>query len=148
MMDSHNRTGTAKPPPTSLNWGLLVFLGAALLSGPTTFAADQVGVFRPPGGSWFLDGNGSNTWDDCGADLCFTFGAPVDLPVTGDWNGDGITDIGVKRGGQWFIDRNGNGVWDDCRDDVDDLCLTFGVPSDLPVTGDWGETGREGIGEL
>ena len=35
------------------------------------------------------------------------------IPVTGDWNGDGTTKIGVFIDGRWFLDLNGNGVWDE-----------------------------------
>ncbi len=41
------------------------------------------------------------------------FGMKGGIPVSGDFNGDGVTDVGVFRDGQWFIDVNGNGVWDE-----------------------------------
>ncbi|HWA98245.1 MAG TPA: SdrD B-like domain-containing protein [Pirellulales bacterium] len=60
------------------------------------------------------------------------FGINGALPVTGDYNGDGRTDIGVFVDGQWLIDLNGNGAWD-----KDDLWAKLGYADDLPATGDW-----------
>jgi len=51
--------------------------------------------------------------------------------------------IGVFRGGNWFLDSEGNGLWDDC---TGNLCINFGSPGDLPVTGDWNESGNTKIG--
>ncbi|MEZ5584793.1 MAG: thrombospondin type 3 repeat-containing protein [Candidatus Competibacteraceae bacterium] len=74
-------------------------------STPSNFS---VGVFR--NGTWFLD-NGNFTWDGCGSfpnkDLCLinTFGAPGDLPVAGDWTGNGTSAVGVFRNGSWFLDK-------------------------------------------
>ena len=56
-----------------------------------------------------------------------------DLPVTGDWNGDGRTDLGVyDQATATFTLR---------VVDADGLAWTaqvpFGQPGDLPVTGDW-----------
>lgn len=33
------------------------------------------------------------------ADLVFIYGSTGDLPVTGDWNGDGVDNIGTYRNG-------------------------------------------------
>ena len=33
--------------------------------------------------------------------------------MTGDWDGSGVTKIGVFIDGLWFLDLNGNGVWDE-----------------------------------
>jgi hypothetical protein len=47
-----------------------------------------VGVFTPSG-KWSLrQANGT-------AYRTFGWGLPGDLPVTGDWNGDGVSDLGV-----------------------------------------------------
>jgi hypothetical protein len=69
------------------------------------------------------------------------FGHPAGRPVTGDWNGDGVTDIGVYVDGQWFLDLNGNGRWDE-----GDLWAKLGTEADLPVTGDWDDDGKDDVG--
>lgn len=97
----------------------------------------RIGVFRPGTGQWFLDLNGNSAWDGCGIDGCLgPFGAQNDLPVIGDWSGDGVPKIGVFRPGtgQWFLDRDGNGLWDDCG--TDECMGPFGAQNDLPVLAD------------
>src|SRR5262249_37281469 len=51
----------------------------------------EVGVFKD--GQWLIDLNGNGVWDT--GDLWARLGSKGDLPVTGDWDGDGKTDIGV-----------------------------------------------------
>ena len=62
-----------------------------------------------------------------------------DVPVTGDWDGNGTTTIGVFRGGVWFLrnSNNGGGV---------DATFGFGAGEDVPVTGDWDGDGTSTIG--
>ena len=93
---------------------------------------------------WYLD-NGNGQWDGYGifpearSVSVSGFGVPSDQAVTGDWDGDGITQLGVYRDGQWYLD-NGNGQWDGCGNfPGQDRCLQFGfgVPSDQTVTGIW-----------
>jgi len=31
---------------------------------------------------------------------------------SGDWDGSGVTRIGVYSNGSWYLDMNGNGAWD------------------------------------
>jgi len=69
------------------------------------------------------------------------FGATNAIPVTGDFNGDGVAEVGIFRDGEWFIDLNGNGVWDE-----DDLWAKLGTRGDQPVTGDWDGDGKDDIG--
>jgi hypothetical protein len=69
------------------------------------------------------------------------FGMAGALPVTGDFNGDGITELGVYLRGEWFLDLNGNGEWD-----PEDLWALLGTDEDLPVTGDWDGDGKDDIG--
>ena len=69
------------------------------------------------------------------------FGMRGGIPVSGDFNGDGVTDVGVFRNGQWFIDVNGNGVWDE-----GDLWAKLGYDGDKPVVGDWDGDGKDDIG--
>ncbi len=69
------------------------------------------------------------------------FGNENAIPVVGDWNGDGVSDIGVYIDGQWYLDLNGNGYWDE-----GDLWARLGTRGDLPVTGDWDADGKTDIG--
>jgi hypothetical protein len=53
-------------------------------------------------GNWYIDINGNGVWDK--EDLWAQMGGPTDQPVTGDWDGDGKTDIGIF-GPQWSGDQ-------------------------------------------
>jgi hypothetical protein len=84
-------------------------------------------VFDPVNAIFHLSGA------DGGAELVFPFGAPGDTPVRGDWNGDGVTTVGVFRdGGYQLTDTNGTGGA------VQSIQLQGAI---LPGTGDW-----EGVG--
>ena len=73
-------------------------------------------------------------------DHVFEYGSPGDVPVAGDWDGSGITRIGVFRQGKWYLDMDGNGKWSQ-----GDVVVEFGEPGDRPIVGDW--TG-DGISKL
>ncbi|MFT7473449.1 MAG: hypothetical protein ACI81L_000364 [Verrucomicrobiales bacterium] len=71
--------------------------------------------------------------------ITFGFGQPGDIPVMGDWNGDGTWTVGVVRGNQWLLrNKNSSGPAD--------YNFTFGNPGDIPVVGDWNGDGVFGIG--
>ena len=74
-------------------------------------------------------------------DHVFRFGIGVDLPVAGDWNGDGIRSIGVFRAGTWLLDLDGDG-----RHTNRDAVIHFGADGDLPVVGDFNADGIDEIG--
>ena len=42
----------------------------------------------------------------------FAFGKAGDIPIVGDWDGDGITDIGVVRGNGWYLSTGFDGSAD------------------------------------
>ena len=65
-------------------------------------------------------------------DHVLQFGSAGDLPVAGDWNGSGITKIGVFRGGRWTLDQNGDG-----RFGSEDPTHSFGPHDSLPLAGDF-----------
>ncbi|MBP85148.1 MAG: hypothetical protein CMJ64_00260 [Planctomycetaceae bacterium] len=71
----------------------------------------------------------------------YVFGLRGGIPISGDFDGDGVDEIGVYYQGEWFIDLNGNGVWDQ-----QDLWAKLGGSEDLPVTGDWDGDGKDDIG--
>ncbi len=113
----------------------------------------KVGIFS--NGNWYLDYPGTGVWVGCGTtattDRCYegTFGAAGDIPVVGDWNGDGRTKIGIFRNGNWYLDYPGTGVWVGCGTTATtDRCYegTFGAAGDIPVVGDWTGDGITKIG--
>ena len=74
-------------------------------------------------------------------DHVFYFGIETDVPIAGDWNGDGIGSVGVFRDGQWHFDMDGDGRWSD-----GDQVAEFGQDGDLPVVGDFNGDGIDEIG--
>ena len=69
------------------------------------------------------------------------FGMVGGTPLAGDFDGDGIDEIGVYRNGYWLLDINHNGKWDE-----NDLLAKLGDADDRPVVGDWDGDGKDDIG--
>jgi hypothetical protein len=107
----------------------------------------KVGVYRPSNGLFVLDYDGDGQFT--GADRAYNLGVgidPTDVPVVGDWNGDGKTKVGLFRQGYfWILDTNGNGVF---QQGVDQTFAFGGVAGDVPVVGDWNGSGTSKIGLL
>jgi len=74
-------------------------------------------------------------------DHVFRFGDDNIIPVAGDWNGDGVTNIGIFRNGTWYLDADGDGRWSE-----GDIQITLGQAGDVPVVGDWNGDGRTKVG--
>jgi len=74
-------------------------------------------------------------------DHVFQFGDEKCMPVTGDWNGDGVTNIGIFHNGVWYLDADGDGRWSSA-----DIQITMGQQGDTPVVGDWNGDGRTKVG--
>ena len=119
--------------------------------------ATRVGVFRnnlnEPHKFW-EDSNGNGAVDS-GVDRSITgFTGPGglvagDIPVVGDWTGDGNVKAGIYRAstGQWFLDMNNNGTWDDAGLMFGGAPYGFGgIAGDVPVVGDWQGRGKDCIG--
>jgi len=73
-------------------------------------------------------------------DHVFQYGEQVDTPIAGDWNGDGIDQIGIFRSGQWLLDDDGDG-----RRAATERPTDFGRPGDEPVVGDFDGDGIDEI---
>ncbi|MEK7407465.1 MAG: hypothetical protein AAB225_20500 [Acidobacteriota bacterium] len=84
---------------------------------PASFSPDGVWHFQLPAG---------------GA-LDVASGKPGDLPVAGDWDGDGLHETGLYRPSEnrWYLDKDLDGKADRSFE------LAGMKPSDLPVAGDW-----------
>lgn len=74
-------------------------------------------------------------------DHVFRFGEGNQYPIVGDWNGDGISTIGVFKDGNWTLDSNGDG-----RLTSVDLQFEMGEKGDRPVVGDFNGDGIDEIG--
>ena len=72
-------------------------------------------------------------------DLVVEFGQAGDIPVIGDWHGNGVHTVGVVRGNRWLLKNNN-------RSGGADYDFTYGQPGDIPVVGDWDGSGRTRIG--
>ncbi|MBT0654243.1 beta strand repeat-containing protein [Geomobilimonas luticola] len=107
--------------------------------------AAKIGIFSD--GYWYLDANQSWAWDGTPTDKLGLFGLGIAgaIPVVGDWNGDGKTEIGVFVDGIWYLDMNGNGQWDGEGIDVMGM-FGVGVSNAIPVVGDWNGDGKTKIG--
>jgi Tol biopolymer transport system component len=83
------------------------------------------------------------------------FGQAGDRPIAGDWNGDGIDDIGVYRSNsstfilrvpQIFTVALCHGCPPQTFTVFNTVTSQFGTPGDLPVAGDWEGDGKDAIG--
>ncbi|MEP7286925.1 MAG: hypothetical protein ABI947_14300 [Chloroflexota bacterium] len=104
----------------------------------TAGRVETVGVFRSSSSAFLL--RNSNTTGP--ADISTAVGASTDLPIVGDWNGDGLDTVGVYRPstGQFFL-TNSNSPGAPIV-----YSLVLGVPGDQPIAGDWDGNGADGVG--
>ena len=107
----------------------------------------EIGVFRPSTHMFYLDYNGNGVYQGSEIDRAYDFGLTGDLPVAGDWNLNGISEIGVFRPSthMFYLDYNGNGAYNGASVD---RAYNFGLTGDMPVAGDWNLDGRSEIGVL
>jgi V8-like Glu-specific endopeptidase len=109
-------------------------------SGPTSIPAGPSGpgLFDPNTGVWYLRNSTTPGGPDGGV---FGYGARGWLPVSGDWNGDGVPTVGVvSPAGTWYL-RNSN------RPGSPDIQpFTYGSGNWVPVVGDWNGDGATTVG--
>jgi hypothetical protein len=95
---------------------------------------DTVGLVDVSQGIWHLR-------DSSGAITSFWYGNPGDLPIAGDWDGDGVATPGLYRQSDgFFYSRNSNSTGI-----ADSECFA-GNPEDVPVVGDWDGDGDDNLG--
>ena len=81
------------------------------------------------GSTWFL--KNSNLSPGV-ADISFAYGYGSDLPVAGDWDGDGRWTPGVVRGTTWHLRAT-----NDPADPATVPPFAYGGTTDQPLAGDW-----------
>jgi hypothetical protein len=121
------------------------------LNTGTTYTADSAGVVlidntpRPDTIGVYSNGMFSlrNSNSAGAADITASFGGdPSDLPVAGDWNGDGVDTIGIYRGatGVYFLS-------DSNTTPTATYSLVFGNPGGTPFAGKWtADMTHDGVG--
>lgn len=108
--------------------GALIPLPGAIAGSHSESGAD-LAFFDPAHGSW-----------DLGGDASIYYGAPGDLPMICDWDGDGTATVGVYRDTRGYLllhDGNDTGSAD--------YEFYYGIPGDQPVCGDWDGNGTDTI---
>lgn len=146
--------GSTNPPGTVFPLGSTsVTLTATDVSGNTASCNFDVfvragqpgsgtaGIYQPASGAWFL----RNLNSSGAADIVFSYG-PGGLgwmPVTGDWNGDGVDSPGLydPQSGVFFL-KNSSGPG------AADLVFGFGPAAAgwKPLVGDWNGDGLDTVG--
>jgi SpoIID/LytB domain protein len=122
--------GTAKTVTVT---GATVRTKLALKSDWFVIGSAPAPVVNPAGPAVFMAAPGGS-----GTAGAVAFGDPGDVPLVGDWNGDGVDTVGVFRAGVFFL---GNGTGGQA-----DLVFGFGQAGDQPVSGDWDGDGKDSVG--
>ena len=98
-------------------------------------------VYRPSTGVWYCLLSGTNYLQSPGQYLVEQWGQPGDIPVPGDYDGDGKTDLAFYRPstGVWYILLSTN---DYSQSPGQYLTIQWGQPGDIPVPGDYDGDGK------
>ena len=91
----------------------------------------ELAVYRPGDSSFHLDYNFDRVSDGIA-----TFGGAGDIGLTGDLDGNGVSDLVLYRNGMWFIDYN-------LTSTVSGVVGYGGAPGDIPLVGDINGDGRD-----
>lgn len=111
-------------------------VGALLLGASAAALAQEgsIGIVDTASGEWYLR-DPSN-----GATTRFFYGNPGDVPMVGDWDGDGDETPGLYRQSDGFVYlRNSN------SQGVADIRFFFGNPGDIPLAGDFDGDGSDTV---
>lgn len=115
---------------------------ALLAAAPAQAKNESVGIFHPDGNWQLINRLAEGTVTD----YRFTFGMSGDVPVSGDWDGDGIDGPGVFRIvngiGTWFLVNRApaSGI------PSSNVIISFGMAGDKPFAGDFNRDGKDDIG--
>ena len=116
--------------------GLVVvwLLAGVVPAGAGTDGVDGVGVVNTSTGMWYLRDPATRETTS------FFFGNPGDVPMMGDWDGDGVDTPGLYRQSDGYVYlRNSN------TQGIADIRFFFGNPGDVPLAGDFDGDGFDTV---
>jgi hypothetical protein len=106
--------------------GIAVTIGLAGMAGPAMAKGSAVGGV---GSQYFLNDSFTGT-----ANTVFSYGDSGDEVYVGDWNGDHVDTLMIRRGNTFYVrNSNSNGVADGV--------FSYGDPGDTVLVGDWNGDG-------
>lgn len=90
---------------------------------------DTIGIYVASTGTFFLRNSNSGGPADI---TPFTFGAPNNTPLAGDWNADGTDTVGIynSASGAWFLTNR-------FMPGSADIVFGYGGPGAVGLAGDW-----------
>ncbi|MBP1928333.1 FtsP/CotA-like multicopper oxidase with cupredoxin domain [Methanolinea mesophila] len=109
----------------------------AQIGAAPVVVASMVGVWRPSNRNFYLRPTGYPTIPQ----ITILMGSTGDIPISGDWNGDGLTEVGVWR-------PSNRNFYLRPADYPASPYIQFGMglSTDIPISGDWNGDGITEVG--
>lgn len=124
-----------------LNQGIIEGDYIAIVGDWDNDGEDTPGLYRTDNATFYLS-NDTDSPASTDINHTVTFGNAYSQPFAGDWNGDGIDDVGVRNGNEFrtTLSKRGTGT-------LYQPALYFGNSTgDIPVIGDWDNNGSDNFG--
>jgi hypothetical protein len=129
--------------------GCAAALGLAAADARAQGAPCRIGLFDAASSTFFLDTDGDGIWHGtAGGDreVAFDPAGGASLPIVGDWNGDGVDDVGTLRGTVYRLDLDGDGIFEDAAGGDRNASFAPSFGEGVPIAGDWDGDGDDEIG--
>jgi hypothetical protein len=103
---------------------------------------DSLSIYRPQEARFYIVNSLGSDGEGLGpADFDYGFGDPGDVPFVGDWDGDGIDTVGLRRPSNGLVymtnsHRSGSAA----------IQYVYGDRDDVPFAGDWDGDGLDTLG--